>query len=192
MTREEILKSAYALFEEEGIRDLRMRKIAERLGLAKSELYEYFADKCELVSQSVEYGIQQLDDELEAICRKAVNPVEMLIRTAVTTFENFAKMESIFVEDVEYWPSAIDTIHHEQCRIQRQQPLLFRQAVEQGYMRGEAYYKLLENGFYRNFMAQGRERDEAMRVLFTLLRGAATEKGWLETERIRQEMKAEY
>lgn len=192
MTREDILKAAYALFEKEGIRELRMHTIAEKLGLTKPELYGYFDDKRALVSQSVEYGIQQLDDELAAICCKAANPVEMLIRTAVLSFDRFAKMEWIFIEDVEYCPAAIDTIHHEQLRIQRQQPVLFRQAVEEGYMRGEAYYNLLESCFYENFMAQSKERDEDMRTLFTVLRGAATEKDWREVELVRQQMRLEY
>lgn len=38
MTREEILKVVFALFESEGIRSFNMRKIAERLGMDKCGL----------------------------------------------------------------------------------------------------------------------------------------------------------
>lgn len=192
MTREEILKAAFALFESEGIHSLNMRKIAEKLGIGKQELYEYFEDKRELVSQSVEQGIGQLDDELETICRKAVNPVEMLIRTAIYAFDAFDKMKWAFVEDIEGCPAAIDTIHAEVHRIQRSQPAIYRQAVEEGYLLGEAYYDLLLHGFWEPFMAQCRNRDDALRTFFTLLRGSASETGWRLIEHIRREMHLEY
>lgn len=188
MTREEILKAVFALFESEGIRSFNMRKIAERLGMGKWDLYDFFDDKRTLVSKSIEYGIQQLDDELEEICRKHVNPLEMLIRSAVVAFDTFDKMKQVFLDDVDEYPEAIDTILHEAQRIQRQQPAIFHQAVEEGYMIGDLYYKLLERFFWQNYMAQNEERGEAMRVLFTVLRGAATEKGRQTIEYVRKEM----
>ena len=184
MTREEILKAVFALFESEGIRSFNMRKI----GMDKWDLYDFFDDKRTLVSKSIEYGIQQLDDELEEICRKQVNPLEMLIRSAVVAFDTFDKMKQVFLDDVDEYPEAIDTILHEAQRIQRQQPAIFHQAVEEGYMIGDLYYKLLERFFWQNYMARNEEREEAMRVLFTVLRGAATEKGRQTIENVRKEM----
>ena len=192
MTREEILKAAFALFESEGIRSFNMRKIAERLGIDKHELYEYFEDKRELVSQSVEQGIGLLNDELETICRKTVNPIEMLIRTANYAFDAFNKMKWAFVEDVEGCPAAIDTIHAEVRRIQHSQPVIYRQAVEEGYLLGEEYYELLLHGFWEPFMAHCKNRDDALRTFFTLLRGSASETGWRLIELIRREMRLEY
>lgn len=192
MTREMILQEAYALFEAEGIQNMRMRKIAEKLGIDKKELCEYFPDKRELVWRSVEYGIGRLDNVLEDIGHKFPNPVEILVRTAVTAFDAFSRMQWAFVEDVEGCPAAIDIIHDERYKIQKNQPIVFRQAVEEGYMRGEAYYNLLLRFFWEQFMAQGRTRDEAMRVLFSILRGVATEKGWRKIELIQTEMNLQY
>lgn len=112
----------------------------------------------------------------------------MLIRSAVVAFDTFDKMKQVFLDDVDEYPEAIDTILHEAQRIQRQQPAIFHQAVEEGYMIGDLYYKLLERFFWQNYMAQNEERGEAMRVLFTVLRSAATEKGRQTIEYVRKEM----
>ena len=101
-------------------------------------------------------------------------------------------MKWAFVEDVEGCPAAIDTIHAEVHRIQRSQPAIYRQAVEEGYLLGEAYYDLLLHGFWKPFMAQSRNRDDALRTFFTLLRGSASETGWRLIEHIRCEMHLEY
>lgn len=56
-----MLKAAYELFLHEGIRDLNLNKIAEKIGVTRHDLHAAVGDKRELAEQSVEYGLQQLD-----------------------------------------------------------------------------------------------------------------------------------
>ena len=64
----------------------------------------------------------------------------------------------------------------------------FSWGVDEGYLLGEAYYGLLEKLFWQNFSVGNRDREAAMRMLFTVVRGSATAKGWQEAELVRQEM----
>lgn len=188
MNREEMLKAAYELFLREGIRDLNLNKIAEKIGVTRHDLHAAVGDKRELAEQSVEYGLQQLDKTLKSVEASAANPVEALIRTAVTACDAFGEISWMFSEDAPYYPAVVDAIELERQKLQEQQQAIFLQGVEQGYLLGEAYFELLEQLFWQNVTAGSRYRETTLRVLFTVVRGSATERGWQEAERVRKAM----
>lgn len=188
MNREEMLKAAYELFLREGIRDLNLNKIAEKIGVTRHDLHAAVGDKRELAEQSVEYGLQQLDKTLKSVEASAANPVEALIRTAVAACDAFGEISWLFSEDAPYYPAVVDAIELERQKLQEQQQAIFLQGVEQGYLLGEAYFELLEQLFWQNVTAGSRYREVTLRVLFTVVRGSATERGWQEAERVRKAM----
>lgn len=118
----------------------------------------------------------------------SANPVEALIRTAVTACDAFGQMSWMFSEDAPYYPAVVDAIELERQKLQEQQHTIFRQGVEQGYLLGEAYYELFEQLFWQNVTAGTRHREVTLRVLFTVVRGTATEQGRQEAERVREAM----
>lgn len=183
-----MLKAACELFLHEGIRDLNLHKIADKLGVTRHDLHASFGDKRELAELSVEYGLQQLDETLQAAEAASANPVEALIRTSVTACDAFGQMSWMFSEDAPYYPAVIDAIDLERQKLQERQRALFLQGVEQGYLLGEAYYELFEQLFWQNAMAGSRFRETTLRVLFTVVRGSATERGRQEAERVREAM----
>ena len=183
-----MLKAAYGIFLREGIRDLNLHKIADKLGVSRHALHAAVGDKRELAEQSVEYGLQQLDETLQAVEASSANPVEALIRTAVTACDAFGQMSWMFSEDAPYYPAVVDAIELERQKLQEQQHTIFRQGVEQGYLLGEAYYELFEQLFWQNVTAGTRHREVTLRVLFTVVRGSATEQGRQEAERVREAM----
>lgn len=188
MNREEMLKAAYELFLHEGIRDLNLNKIAEKIGVTRHDLHAAVGDKRELAEQSVEYGLQQLDKTLKSVEASAANPVEALIRTAVAACDAFGEISWMFSEDAPYYPAVVDAIELERQKLQEQQQAIFLQGVEQGYLLGETYFELLEQLFWQNVTAGSRYREVTLRVLFTVVRGSATERGWQEAERVRKAM----
>lgn len=183
-----MLKAAYGIFLREGIRDLNLHKIADKLGVSRHDLHAAVGDKRELAEQSVEYGLQQLDETLKAVEASSANPVEALIRTAGTACDAFGQMSWMFSEDAPYYPAVVDAIELERQKLQEQQHTIFRQGVEQGYLLGEAYYELFEQLFWQNVTAGTRHREVTLRVLFTVVRGSATEQGRQEAERVREAM----
>ena len=161
---------------------------AVRRGNLALDLHAAVGDKRELAEQSVEYGLQQLDETLKAVEASSANPVEALIRTAVTACDAFGQMSWMFSEDAPYYPAVVDAIELERQKLQEQQHTIFRQGVEQGYLLGEAYYELFEQLFWQNVTAGTRHREVTLRVLFTVVRGSATEQGRQEAERVREAM----
>ena len=110
MNREEMLKAACGLFLHEGIRNLSLNKIADRLGVTRHDLHACFGDKRELAELSVEYGLRQLDETLQAAEASSASPVEALIRTSVAVCDAFGQMSWMFSEDAPSYPAVIDAI----------------------------------------------------------------------------------
>lgn len=188
MEKESVLEAVYGLFLQEGIRDMRMRTIAGKLGITRHELCSLFPGKWELVAQCVEYGLQRLNTVLDAACASSRTPVEVLLRSAVTAYDAFGAMSWQFIEDIAYYPAAVDAVNGERRLLRKRQRSVFRQCVEEGYLLGMEYSELLEQFFWPDFKTESRHRDAALRVLFTIIRGSATERGWQETERVRRLM----
>ena len=61
-SREEILDVALGLLREGGDSGLSIRKLARHLGIAPSSIYNYFADKDELLNALAEYGMEEIPD----------------------------------------------------------------------------------------------------------------------------------
>lgn len=183
-----MLKAAYELFLREGIRDLNLNKIAEKIGVTRHDLHAAVGDKRELAEQSVEYGLQQLDKTLKSVEASAANPVEALIRTAVTACDAFGEISWMFSEDAPSYPAVTDAIGQSRRKLQERQQRLFLQGVGQGYLLGEVYYEVFEQLFWQNAMTESRYREATLRVLFTVVRGSATERGRQEAERVREAM----
>lgn len=130
----------------------------------------------------MEYGLQRLNAVLDAACASSRTPVEVLLRSAVTAYDAFGAMSWQFIEDIAYYPAAIDAVNGERRLLRK------RQRVEEGYLFGMEYSELLEQFFWPDFKTESRHRDAALRVLFTIIRDSATERGWQETERVRRLM----
>lgn len=192
MNKEAILKAACELFLREGMQKLSMRTIAGEIGIPKQELCSLFSGKWELVAESVAYRLQEEDAHLDALCAAARNPVDALLRMSAAVYDAFDAVSWKFAEDASYYPSAIDALHAERRTLRKRQRAVFMQGVDEGYLLGEAYYGLLEKLFWQNFTVGNRDREAAMRMLFTVVRGSATAKGWQEAELVRQEMKLGY
>ena len=97
-------------------------------------------------------------------------------------------MSWMFSEDAPSYPAVIDAIGQSRRKLQERQQRLFLQGVGQGYLLGEVYYEVFEQLFWQNAMTESRYREATLRVLFTVVRGSATERGRQEAERVREAM----
>ena len=132
--------------------------------------------------------LQKEDAYFDSVCAAARNPMDALLRMSAAMYDAFDAMGWEFAEDVSYYPSAIDALHAERRALRKRQRAVFMRGVDEGYLLGEAYYGLLEKLFWQNFSVGNRDREAAMRMLFTVVRGSATAEGWQEAELVRQEM----
>jgi AcrR family transcriptional regulator len=99
--KERILIKAEELFMKYGIRSVSMDDIANQLGMSKKTLYQYYADKDELVEAVVDGHISAI--QLECIdCRKgARDAIHEIFITMENILEEFSNMNPMLLYDLE-------------------------------------------------------------------------------------------
>jgi AcrR family transcriptional regulator len=99
--RAAILDAARALFANDGMAGLSMRRLAARIGYTPRTVYLYFADKDDLLSELIEEEVGRLADQLESAAAKQRFPGRQLeaVAQAYVTFgiEHPQAYEAIFM-----------------------------------------------------------------------------------------------
>lgn len=91
---------AHELFMQYGIRSVSMDDIANQLGMSKKTLYQYFADKDELVDAVVDAHITLIQGDC-ASCRKdAKDAVHEIFITMERIIEQFSNMNPMVLNDL--------------------------------------------------------------------------------------------
>lgn len=79
-TLTKILTSSVELFTQYGFKTITMDDIARRAGISKKTLYQHFATKQEVVSESVVWYKNQMCDRALAVTEQSENAVEAMVR----------------------------------------------------------------------------------------------------------------
>ena len=82
-----IVEAARALFDEGGMQEARVHRIARRVGINKALVYRHFASKEELFALTITSYLDEIGDLLEAMDEEAGDPTERLCRG----FDAFAR-----------------------------------------------------------------------------------------------------
>lgn len=99
--KQRILIKARDLFLKFGIRSVSMDDIANHLGMSKKTLYQYFADKDELVLGVVDGHICEMEAEC-AVCRTdATDAIHEIFITMERIIEQFSNMNPMVLYDLE-------------------------------------------------------------------------------------------
>ena len=77
--KQRIQKMAAELFTRFGIRSVSMDDIAHHLGMSKKTIYQHFADKDEIVTESIRSYLEQEKDTLRTIQQRTTNAIEFLV-----------------------------------------------------------------------------------------------------------------
>jgi TetR/AcrR family transcriptional regulator, cholesterol catabolism regulator len=99
--KERIRLKAHELFMRLGIRSVSMDDIAEQLGMSKKTLYQYFADKDELVDAVLQDEIMQGKRDCHNCSEEAKDAVEELFLTMEQIEEQFRNMNPMIVYDLQ-------------------------------------------------------------------------------------------
>jgi len=97
----QIIGSAFNVLRERGYMDTKMSDIAEAVGIGKGTLYEYFANKEELVAATIETMIRLSQDSIYRELDAIEDPRERLrrfIRSLAEAFGEEAGLFRLFVE----------------------------------------------------------------------------------------------
>ena len=105
--KERILHRSHELFNKYGIRSVSMDDIANGLGMSKKTLYNYFADKEELVDACFSSVMEQSRCQCLNDQKQADNPIHEIFLAFDMTQEVFAEMNPSVLYDMQkYHPAA--------------------------------------------------------------------------------------
>ncbi len=99
--KERILVKAEELFMQYGIRSVSMDDIANNLGMSKKTLYQYYADKDELVDAVVEGHISMIEDDCMNCRKDAKDAVHEIFITMERIMDEFNNMNPMLLYDLE-------------------------------------------------------------------------------------------
>lgn len=105
--KERILVRAHELFNKYGIRSVSMDDISAGLGMSKKTLYQYFADKEELVDACFSGVLDHNRHQCLADQKRADNPIHEMFLALDMMQEMFAEMNPSVLYDLQkYHPAA--------------------------------------------------------------------------------------
>lgn len=98
--KERIQAKAHELFMQYGIRSVSMDDIANSLGMSKKTLYQYFADKDELVDAVVDAHIAIIQTDCAGCHKDAKDAVHEIFLTMENIIEQFSNMNPMVLNDL--------------------------------------------------------------------------------------------
>lgn len=131
--KERIINEATAMFSEMGIKSVRMDDIAEACGISKRTLYEIFADREDLVRQSIYYHIEQHQQQMQKKMAEATNVIDEFWIMFGHGSEFRVSTKMVALDLLKYYPQIFDEIlrnFHEAIVKSNEQRL--QRGIEQG------------------------------------------------------------
>lgn len=99
--KERILIKSEELFMKFGIRSVSMDDIANHLGMSKKTLYQYFADKDEMVTGVVDGHILKMENECTGCKLEAKDAIHEIFIMMEQILEQFSNMNPMVLYDME-------------------------------------------------------------------------------------------
>src|ERR1700761_8141844 len=102
-----ILSASAELFSQYGFKTITMDDIARRAGISKKTLYQHFANKNEVVSESVTWFQQNVTESCLSIMNTAENAIEGMVKLMSMFDEVLSNMNPHSMLELErYYPDA--------------------------------------------------------------------------------------
>ena len=183
--RERIISAAAKLFQEHGIKQVRMDDVASGLGISKKTLYAVFADKEAILLEVVKLTSAALCQGLREDLVKSANVVEQIFCLYRRIIEHSREVNPLFFTELIRYAEVeayFERMHAEHANYIKE---WLQAGVRQGLLRDDINYdvflqqdgfqidKLLTNPSVRNYPAEVIYNS----VVLVLLRGLATEEG---------------
>ncbi|PTQ95113.1 TetR family transcriptional regulator [Mucilaginibacter yixingensis] len=142
---ERILNGSLELFFKAGIKSVTMDDIARHLGISKKTIYQFFADKNELVVALVKKKLKEDQDEMCAIMNKPANVVEQMVDMMKCSEEIFSRVNPAVIHDMQkYHPDAWQVFQRFKTEVVVSTfEELLTKGKEQGYIRAEVDEKIM-------------------------------------------------
>lgn len=137
--REHIIAQASGLFFHRGIKDVKMDDIAYEIGISKRTVYELFADKEELLHESLKYIYKNIHRTgRQKIRETSNNTLDVLLTLYYIYFEMLKKANKNFFLDLKRYPKIIEYQKTKEKRDRDKFKKWIQKGVKEGLFREDA------------------------------------------------------
>lgn len=187
--KKKILKGAESLFMKYGVRSISMDDIARHLSVSKKTLYQHFADKEDIVTNTCQTHIEDMSREFEEIWKNSKNAIDELARISICLKQNSEEMNPSLLFDLQkYHPRAWNVwLNHKNNFIRESVIRNLEQGIAEGYFRPEIdkeviatmRLELVQLAFDEDIFPASRFKlpDVQMQIFDHFVYGLVTEKG---------------
>ncbi|MCJ8211533.1 TetR/AcrR family transcriptional regulator [Mucilaginibacter sp. RS28] len=143
--RERILSGSLELFMQAGIKGVTMDDIARHLGMSKKTIYQFFADKNELVIELVKLRMREDEDMMQDLLKNSENVIEQLVKMMRCQEEVVGRMNPMLIHDLQkYHPEGWKQIQNFKSAVFVDTlEQILKEGIEQGYIRPEIDAKII-------------------------------------------------
>lgn len=138
-TKEHLLVSAGQLFLKFGVKSITMDDIARHLSISKKTIYQYFADKDDLIEQFVKLHLAEQTRQMDEIYNTSANAVEELYKLSEWIKVTLGTMNPTALYDLEKYHKkaySLYLLHKEECVISNIAKSL-QKGISEGYFRND-------------------------------------------------------
>ncbi|MBQ2877509.1 MAG: TetR/AcrR family transcriptional regulator [Bacteroidaceae bacterium] len=137
--REHIIAQASDLFFHRGIKDVKMDDIAHEIGISKRTVYELFADKEELLHESLKYIYKNIHRTgRQKIRETSNNTLDVLLTLYYIYFEMLKKANKNFFLDLKRYPKITEYQKTKEKRSSDKFKKWIQKGVKEGLFREDA------------------------------------------------------
>lgn len=144
-TKDRILKGAEELFFKYGIKSITMDDIAKHLGISKKTIYQFYADKNEVVEKLMMQSTQTNECEFRKIGEQSANVIEEVFAMMKHMGAMFSQMNpNLFYDLQKYHPNSWKMFKKfkEEC-IEVMVENSVKRGIEQGLVRADINTKIM-------------------------------------------------
>ncbi|PQJ10861.1 hypothetical protein CJD36_012890 [Flavipsychrobacter stenotrophus] len=142
---EKILTASAELFSQYGFKTITMDDIARRSGISKKTLYLHFANKEEVVNESITWYKNNTTNACVAVLDSAGNPVEAMVKMLAFFDSMFKRINPMALFELErYYPAAYKSFRS--MLLEKDVALMeenLKEGIKKGYYREEIDTNLL-------------------------------------------------
>ncbi len=158
-----ILDRCLELFYQYGIRSLSMDDIAQRLGISKKTLYQYFSNKDDLVKQVVDYLSARHREKYDAIGAEPGNAIDKLLKASVMACEEMRYYNPVMTFDLHKYHADVIEGHIRSEKEYFREKILenLAQGIQEGLFRPNLNVELVATLYVSN-LAELHRLDEVL------------------------------
>lgn len=183
--KDKILETSMKMFQEKGIRAVKMDDISNMLSISKRTLYEIYDDKERLLFEVVRKYHQIRHEHLKEVAQASGNVMDVILDVYKENVEQFRRTNPVFYSDIERYPKLLDYFEKENENMRVRFVDFLRRGVAEGFFRDDINYEMvtcmfdalskyiMSKSLYQRYSME----DIMTNIVFVSLRGFCTQRG---------------